>query len=102
MVSLVSLADAKRHLYVDFDDHDFDIDLKIESATEIVIDYIKRPDHGWTEEDVPPLIRAAILLVLADLYEHRGDEEPQPGPADGYLDKTVTRILHRYRDPALA
>lgn len=102
-MALVTLVEAKSHLRVMHDDEDNDITLRMEAATEIVVDYIKQPDNEWTDADAPFLIKAAILLVLADLYENRGDgESPEYGQADGYLTKPVTAILHRYRDPALA
>ncbi|MFC7399584.1 head-tail connector protein [Chelatococcus sp. GCM10030263] len=96
-MDLVSLETAKRHLNIDFTDRDADLDLKIEQASHIVVDYLKKPDNGWTEETVPPLVQAAVLLVLADLYEHRGDD----GKSDP-ISPAVENILRRYRDPALA
>jgi hypothetical protein len=41
----------------------------------------------------PPLIKAAVLLVLAVLFDRPGDDPLMPG---------VKNILHRYRDPAIA
>jgi len=103
MAALVTLPEAKAHLRIMHDDEDATITLMMNAATEIVVDYIKRPDHEWTDADAPFLIKAAVLLVLTGLYENRGDEEsPDYSQADGYLAKTVTAILHRYRDPAFA
>jgi len=102
-MSLVTLDEAKSHLRVMHSDEDATITLYMNAATEIVIDYIKKPDHEWTDAEAPFLIKAAILLVLAGLYENRGDDEkPDYSQADGYLAKPVTAILHRYRDPAYA
>ena len=93
MVALVTLAEAKDHLRVTGDDDDADITLKVGMATDIVIDYIEKPAHGWDATTAPPLIKAAILLVLSPLYD---DSEGDP------LSDPVRRILHRQRDPALA
>lgn len=102
-MSLVTLEEAKAHLRVMHFDEDSTIAIYMNAATEIVVDYIKKPEHEWTDTNVPFLIKAAVLLVLTGLYENRGDEaEPDYSQADGYLAKPVTAILHRYRDPAYA
>lgn len=93
MVALVTLAQIKTDLRVEGNDDDVDLTLKLAAATEIVIDYIKRPDHGWTEPTAPFLIKAAIILVVRNLF----DVENSNPITDG-----VKSILHRYRDPALA
>ncbi|GJD41313.1 head-tail connector protein [Methylobacterium bullatum] len=95
MPALISLETAKRHLLIDYDDRDEDIQAKAEEATDIVVDYLKRPDHGWTFETVPGRVRAAILLTLGVIYE---DREGQVDP----LSDAVRSLLHRMRDPALA
>lgn len=92
-MALVTMAEARDHLKIDAGDDDLDLLLKVEAASEIVIDYIKRPDHGWTDATAPFLIKAAVLLVLADLYLNR---------ENGGLPDAAVRILHRHRDPALA
>lgn len=109
MAKLVTLDQAKRHLRIYHDDENIDVAEKAEQASDIIIDYIKRPDHGWTNavdpstpSDAPSLIKAAVLLQLGYIWEYRGDEEPEFVQADGYLPRAVTSILHRYRDPAYA
>jgi hypothetical protein len=94
---LVSIERAKEHLNITFDDNSADLQAKVLEASAIVVDYIKKPEIDWTEETAPPLIQAAVLLVLGDLYDHRGDD----GKSDP-LSQAVRSILHRYRDPALA
>lgn len=98
-MALITKEQAKNHLLIDYDDRDADLELKMEQATEIVIDYIKKPDHGWTEETVPKTVQAAILLVLTALFDDRdgsgeGDYIALSGP--------VARLLARHRDPAIA
>jgi hypothetical protein len=95
MVALVSVAAAKRHLIIEDDFRDEDILAKTEEATAIVVDYLKKPDHGWTEDTVPGQVKAAILLTFACLFRNPdGDVDP--------LSDAVRSLLHRMRDPALA
>lgn len=110
--SLITLDDALAQLRLPsvVGDED-DIVEKMSQATAIVIDYIKRPAHGWDATTVPDGVKAAILTQLTELYRYRGDDFDDASatvigvarpPADGYLSPRVTRLLHRYRDPALA
>lgn len=77
-----------------------EVEFNAEVATGIVLDYIKDRDNslGWTSADAPAPLQAAILLVLSDLWEHRAGSANN----DTVLSETVTRLLHRWRDPALA
>ena len=93
MTTLVSVARIKDRLRIDFDTTDAELAQMAEEATDIVINYIKKPDHGWTEETVPPLVRAAILIVVTALHEEDGKDA---------LSDTVRNLLHRHRDPAMA
>lgn len=93
MAALVSLAEAQTELRQPGAAFAIDIGKKANMASDIVIDYIKRPDHNWTEETVPLVVKAAILAVLQILYD-----EPNGDP----LNANVRRLLHRFRDPALA
>lgn len=84
-----------------------DLTLKLLAAEGIVLDYLKIPSESplWFDElDTPPLIQAAILLQLGELWRFRGDDVDGQGPkhTDGDLSPIVTNILRRYRDPALA
>jgi hypothetical protein len=94
MSALVTIEQAKISLRLtDTDDYHFpNVEMKMEQATDIVVDYIKRPEHGWTDGDAPPIIQAAVLEVLRRLFE--GLDDP--------LSNDVKNILRRYRDPALA
>lgn len=108
-MSMVTLAQAKRHLQIwtpiasPLDDVDEDISLKLAQAESIILDYLKS-DDGWDETTVPPLVQAAVLLQLAELFRFRGDDggTAMPEFADGQLSPAITNILRRYRDPALA
>jgi hypothetical protein len=98
-MALITKKQAKDHLLIDYDDRDDDLELKMLQAEEIVIGYLKKPDHGWTEGTVPKTVQAAILLVLTALFDDRdgngeGDYITSGGP--------VARLLARHRDPAIA
>jgi hypothetical protein len=94
---LVDLTMAKRWLRVEHDSEDLLIQDLIDQASDVVTDYIKRPDHGWTAPTVPPHVRAAILHVLSRLYGDRGGELD-----GGALPDHVRDLLRRDRDPAVA
>lgn len=53
----------------------------------------------WTDADVPGPVQSAVLLMLAHLYEHRGDDMEA---YDEALWTAIGRLLMRQRDPALA
>lgn len=96
----VTLAQAKGHLRITDTDHDSDIQLKLNQAESTINDYLKsRVDIAWTDETtVAPPVQAAILLLCAHFYEHRGDDMKP----DAALWQAIERLLMRYRDPALA
>lgn len=96
MASLITLQEAKWQLNYEADDKDALIDQLSSDASDIVIDYIKRPSHGWTTGAVPGPIRMAIKIVLTNLFAHRGDDVSDP------LSQAVRDILIRFRDPAFA
>jgi hypothetical protein len=84
--------------------------LKIEQASDLVRIYLLRPAdavwcaavQGWTETTVPHIVQAAVLLQIADLYAHRGDEA---GAHTGGGICVETEAILRgtgYRDPAVA
>lgn len=101
MVDLVTLEVAKAHLRVDDDSEDTFVALKITDASDIVIDYLKRPDHDWDDETVPGPVRAAVLLVLGTLWADRegsGDGASERDP----ISPAVVSLLVRMRAPALA
>jgi hypothetical protein len=98
-VPLVTDDEARLHLRVDGGPEsppsviDQIVTMKTLQASDIVADYIKQLDHNWNEFTAPPLIKAAVLLVLSVLYDQPDGDPLTPG---------VKAILHRYRDPALA
>ncbi len=108
MAELVSIADAAIHLRIDgyaddgwdATDQGKDVQSKLDQAEAIVLNYLKKDDNPeeWTEETVPGSIRAAILITLSDLFEHRAGSADD----DVFLSSAVRALIHRYRDPAMA
>ncbi len=108
-MALVTLAQAKRQLQIwtdissPLDEVDLDITDKLAEAESIIIDYLKdRADESWDEDTVPGFVRSAVLQQLTELYRFRGDDTEGPKYEDGQLSPTVTNLLRRRRDPALA
>ncbi len=93
MAALVTLQEAQDHLREWDENYESEVTLKSEMATDIVLDYITEEDPYWDTDTAPPLIKAAILLVLRSLYD---DSDADP------LSDSVVRVLQRYRDPSLA
>lgn len=91
MEPLVSVETVKTYLRLVGPDYDAELGLKVVAATAIVIDYIKRPDHAWTQVDVPDVIMAAICEVVGNLMDERQA-----------LTEDVKALLWRFRDPAIA
>jgi hypothetical protein len=99
---MVTLQQAKDHMGITTapgDLSDAMLQLKLDAAEAIVLNYIKND-----APDPSPLLLAAILLQFGELHRFRGDDVEGQGPAqtDGDLSPVVTNILRRYRDPALA
>ena len=116
-MGLITIAQAKAHLRIDtdslipFESADADLMLKMAQAEHLILDYLKLVSTSpplWTDEtDVPPLVQAAILFQLGELYRFRGDDagavsDSARRDAAGSLSPIVEGMLRRYRDPALA
>lgn len=91
---LVSLETLRFRGKIDFTDAELARLLADAEAT--VIDYIKRPDHGWTEETVPGEVRAAVVRVAVLMYDQTTSDKPVQ-----FIDEGVMALLERHRDPAL-
>lgn len=83
---------------------------KMSQATAIVINYIKRPNHGWTAATDPDTdlefnqVQAAILATLVWLWRDRGDEEVDARIEEWHavtLPPRIRQLLVGLRDPAL-
>lgn len=93
MASLITLDEAKADLRVLSDDHDADITLKMNAASELVMKHANQADPDWTDVTAPYLVKAAVLLTLRDLF----NSEASIGLTDG-----AKNLLIGWRDPALA
>ena len=94
---LVDLTTAKEWLRVNHDDEDLSIQLLADQASAMVVDFIKRPDHGWDVDTVPKHVQAAVFHVLKRLYD-----DPAGELAGGPMPDFVKDMLWRERDPAIA
>lgn len=81
-MALITYDDAVRHLKLDGAEPDqTDLQLKMEQATAIVVGFIDRADHGWTQETdakADPefaIAQGFIFKVLQRLERFRGDDE---------------------------
>lgn len=104
-IDLVTLAQAQDHLRDYYPANESDIEQKVTQASAAVLDYLKRAADAepWTPTTAPPVVQAAVLLTLSWLYDDRtGGDNVEGGVAMGYLPQSVTDLLHRSRDPALA
>jgi hypothetical protein len=99
----VTLPQAQQHLYlVPGTDPaaDADLTLKLAQAVAIIQDYLKATSNPVDN----PIVDAAVLLQLGELWRFRGDD-PSTAAApttSGDLHPTITNLLRRLRDPALA
>ena len=91
---LVSLDTLRFRGKVDYPDAELSRLLADAEAT--VIDYLKRPDHGWTEETLPGEVRAAIVRVAVLMLDQTTSDKPVQ-----FIDEGVVALLERHRDPAL-
>lgn len=98
---LVTMDEVKSWCEVDHDEDDAKLaDIAID-ASEIMLNYLKKPLDYWQDTagapaGLPRTVRAGTLKIAASLYENRDGSGP---PA---LSQDVQDMVHRYRDPALA
>lgn len=113
-VPLVTLARAKRNLKLPppaegspIPEEDLDVQEILDAATDIIRDYLARPEDqdwsatmaSWDRANVPPTVAAAILQQTTELYRFRGDDLALPPREAGSLSPTIKAILARLRDP---
>lgn len=109
MVSLVTLEEASDHLRRDSGDDDGDLALKIEAASDAVLDYLQVDGLDWLDSDgychAPARVKQATLLLLGEFYRNRDGE--QSGAVDaqygyGYLPRPVVALLYSLRSPVMS
>lgn len=118
MTMLVSLEQARAHLRSDTDADDADLILKIESASESVLEYLGAGAATWTDSagdtyddsngialGVPSRVKIATLLTIAELYNERaGSQNHAVDPQFGYgypLPKGAIAKLYPLRRPTV-
>lgn len=85
-----------------------DIVSKIEQASDIVLDYIKRPagSEDWTDETAPKRVQAATIIVVRGLLDDSDDSMVMlsglSGAEPANPKNPIVALLYRLRDPALA
>lgn len=99
--ALVTLAVAKMHLRVTTSADDADIQLKLDQAEAVILEYLDTSaDPLWVSPATAPgPVTAAILLALTDLYEHRGDDTTE---VTTHTWTAIERLLVRSRNAAIA
>lgn len=91
---IVSLAEAKLHLRVSSTDEDTLITLYAQAASDNIKSYLNRDIPVDNNNNVPPAIKAACLLMIGDLYENR--ETIVTGASIDIL-PTAKNLLYPYR-----
>ena len=92
----ISLELAKAHLRVGDSSHD-DVLIaeKLEMAFGVSEDITNRDLHAYTQETIPPAIKAAILLILGTLYDNESDNIV--GRSVSELSLTAEKLLLPWR-----
>lgn len=108
-MEIITLAQAREHLRSDTNDDDADLQLKIDAATDAVLDYISVPEadlfdaSGAPKADVrgAKRVQQAILLTIGWLYEDREGSMPQAIEAGhGFtLPRGAAALLYSMRKP---
>lgn len=68
---IVTLTEVKAHLRLDTLEEDEYLSFLITAAVDYIQQYLGRPLDEFKESLVPPSIKHAILLTVADFYENR-------------------------------
>lgn len=110
---LVSLTQASQYVRRDTTDDDAELTFLIEAASGAVINYLSSApsiefldsdgnpqmvDSDGVAQDVPPVVQAATLYLVAWMYRNR-DENAGDAFAPGFLPAPVTALLAPIRDP---
>ena len=111
---IVELPQAKAAARLTTSSNDADLQLRLDLAHEIVLDYLaNRIDDssdewldtilGWTIDNAPRRVVGAILQQFVFLNRWRGDDEAkvQPELQNG-MPASVRMMLDRLRDPTIA
>lgn len=103
---IITLQEAKEHLRIDHDAEDADLTLKIEAASRMILEYVKRSESDYDEDsdgilEVPYTMKMACLIMVGILYRDRDGTESDKWQ-QGFLPFSVTALIYNLRDPSLA
>lgn len=94
---MLTMAEIRSHLRLDADDASPELEVYQAAATDYITQHLGRP-VPWSvdgaEVPVPASIKAAALLIVADLYENREAQFIGSIRADN---PAVERLLYPYR-----
>ena len=97
-MAVLTLTEIKAHLRIDDAVQDAQLQSLSEAAEDYAAQYLGRTlpwqDSQGADVPVPASIRAALLLIIGDLYENREGQIVGTITADN---PTVERLLHFYR-----
>ncbi len=85
---MITLLEAKAHCRIDGDDDDAELTAMMAAAAAHVENYL-----NVLPDPVPAPVKAAALLLVADLYEHRESQTE----AVLYSNRTFMALLNPYR-----
>lgn len=117
MTMLISLKKASDHLRRDTNADNDDLELKIQAASDCVINYMDADatflvldSSGQIEEDsdgvaidVPPYVQIATLILVGIFYKDRDSARFMQGGEDyGRLPFAVTSVLYPKKKPVFA
>jgi len=105
-LDLVEFEVAKAHLRITDDDHDEEIQRKLDQAEEEIYTYLNSTgcwNDEWVDPDTTSLVvQAAVLKLLGGRYEHRGDDSSTADNHEMALWDELHRTLGALKKPALA
>jgi hypothetical protein len=111
--TIITLHQAKMAAGITHAGNDEDLLLRLEIATEWVLDYVNNRLEdseawtetvvGWTEDTAPRVVKGAILHTFVYLARFRGDDPEKDLPVmDNGLPGIARHMLDRWRDPTVA
>ena len=92
MPELLSLADAKLHCRIEQNEEDTAVQAMVDAAIAAVADHLNM-DADDLDSDAPAPVKAAALLLVADLYANREAQTDRPL----HPNATFARLLAPYR-----
>ena len=117
-MKLVTLAQARAHLRSDTDADDADLGLKIEAASEAVVEHLQDTpnlqfldsagepylDSNGDAIGIPKRVQQATLMLIGHFYRERDGSNESAVPAQwgfGYLPAGVEALLYSLKKPGV-